>query len=49
MMTIFYDMVEYFVEIFMDDFSVFGKSFDRCLENFKRVLARCEETILVLN
>ena len=33
----------------MDDFSVFGGSFDLCLTNFNRVLKRCEETHLVLN
>ena len=49
MMDIFYDMVEEFVEIFMDDFSVFGNSFEVCLQNLDRVLARCEETNLVLN
>jgi len=49
MMAIFHDMVEDFVEIFMDDFSVFGESFDRCLENLDKVRARCEETNLILN
>ena len=33
----------------MDDFSVFGDSFDSCLRNLDRVLARCEETNLMLN
>ena len=33
----------------MDDFSVYGKSFDDCLGNLDRVLQRCEETNLVLN
>ena len=33
----------------MDDFSVFGNSFDHCLRNLERVLARCEETNLMLN
>ncbi|XP_070057802.1 uncharacterized protein [Nicotiana tomentosiformis] len=49
MMAIFTDMVEWFVEVFLDDFSVFGPSFDECLTNFAKVLARCEETNLVLN
>ena len=31
MLSIFSDMVERFLEIFMDDFSVFGDSFDDCL------------------
>ncbi|BBG94798.1 transposable element gene [Prunus dulcis] len=49
MMSIFSDMVERFIEVFMDDFSVFGSSFDSCLDNLALVLARCEETNLVLN
>ncbi|GJY47807.1 reverse transcriptase domain-containing protein [Tanacetum coccineum] len=49
MTTIFHDMVEDFMEVFMDDFSVFGNSFDGCLANLDRMLARCEETNLVLN
>ncbi|XP_062075372.1 uncharacterized protein LOC133779425 [Humulus lupulus] len=32
MMAIFLDMVEMSIEIFMDDFSIFGSSFDMCLE-----------------
>ncbi|XP_050225511.1 uncharacterized protein LOC126674989 [Mercurialis annua] len=49
MTSIFNDMVEDIMEVFMDDFSVFGDSFDGCLANLERVLARCEETNLVLN
>ena len=49
MKEIFNDMVEDFVELFMDDFSLFGESFELCLTNLDRVLARCEETNLVLN
>jgi hypothetical protein len=33
MLSIFSDMVEHFLEIFIDDFSVFGNSFDDCLIN----------------
>ncbi|XP_070036052.1 uncharacterized mitochondrial protein AtMg00860-like [Nicotiana tomentosiformis] len=33
----------------MDDFSVVGDSFKECLYNLDKVLARCEETNLVLN
>ncbi|XP_019257981.1 PREDICTED: uncharacterized protein LOC109236237, partial [Nicotiana attenuata] len=49
MMAIFTDMVEDILEVFMDDFSVVGDSFDECLKNLDRVLARCEDTNLVLN
>ena len=49
MMAIFSDMVETTIEVFMDDFSILGSSFDNCLENLRSVLIRCEETNLVLN
>ena len=49
MMAIFFDFCEKNCEVFMDDFSVYGSSFDDCLSNFHRVLQRCEETNLVLN
>ncbi|XP_070010279.1 uncharacterized protein [Nicotiana sylvestris] len=42
-------MVEDIMEVFMDDFSVVGDSFEDCLYNLKRVLKRCVETNLVLN
>ena len=37
------------MEVFMDDFSVFGDSFELCLSNLNRVLKRCEEANLILN
>ena len=37
------------MEVFMDDFSVYGKTFDHCLKNLDRVLQRCQEKDLVLN
>ncbi|XP_016164942.1 uncharacterized protein LOC107607508 [Arachis ipaensis] len=37
------------MEVFMDDFSVYGSSFDACLGNLARVLERCTNTNLVLN
>jgi hypothetical protein len=49
MMAIFSDLIEHIMEVFMDDFSVYGKDFDRCLENLEKVLKRCQETNLVLN
>ncbi|CAN6700779.1 unnamed protein product [Malus baccata var. baccata] len=49
MVSIFYDYVERIIEIFMDDFSVFGSSFDNCLDNLTLILKRCVETNLVLN
>ena len=49
MLSIFSDMVEKFIEVFMDDFSVFGDSFNTCLHHLTLVLKRCQETNLVLN
>ena len=49
MMAIFFDMVEDIMEIFMDDFSVFGTSFDHCLHNLALVLQRFEDKNFVLN
>ncbi|GJS80908.1 reverse transcriptase domain-containing protein [Tanacetum coccineum] len=49
MMAIFHDMIEKTMEVFMDDFSVFGDSFSTCLSHLDKMLKRCEDTNLVLN
>ncbi|GKB10693.1 reverse transcriptase domain-containing protein [Tanacetum coccineum] len=49
MTTIFHELIEDSMEVFMDEFSVFGSSFDHCLKNLENMLKRCEETNLVLN
>nr|GEX02996.1 reverse transcriptase domain-containing protein [Tanacetum cinerariifolium] len=49
MMAIFHDMIEKTMEVFMDDFSMFGDSFSSCLTNLDKMLKRCEDTNLVLN
>ncbi|GKC69269.1 reverse transcriptase domain-containing protein, partial [Tanacetum coccineum] len=49
MMAIFQDMIEETMEVFMDDFSVFGDSFSSCLSHLDKMLKRCEDTNLVLN
>nr|GFB28388.1 reverse transcriptase domain-containing protein [Tanacetum cinerariifolium] len=49
MMAIFHDMIERTMEVFMDDFSVFGNSFSQCLTNLENMLKRCEDTKLALN
>ncbi|GJR00440.1 reverse transcriptase domain-containing protein [Tanacetum coccineum] len=49
MLAIFHDMIEESVEVFMDDFSVFGNSFDTCLNNLDKMLQRCKDAHLVLN
>nr|GEY38148.1 reverse transcriptase domain-containing protein [Tanacetum cinerariifolium] len=37
------------MEVFMDDFSVFGNSFETCLSYLDKMLKRCEDTNLCLN
>ncbi|GJS04621.1 reverse transcriptase domain-containing protein [Tanacetum coccineum] len=49
MMAIFHDMIEETMEVFMEDFSVFGDSFLSCLSHLDKMLKRCEDTNLVLN
>ena len=49
MLAIFGGMVKSTMEVFMDDFSMFGDSFGLCMKNFNRVLMRYEETNLVLS
>jgi hypothetical protein len=49
MMSKFSDMIEEIMEVFMNEFFVYGKTFDDCLENLDKVLQRCEEKHLVLN
>ncbi|GKA77381.1 hypothetical protein Tco_0783842 [Tanacetum coccineum] len=48
MLAIFHDMIEESVEVFMDDFSVFGSSFDHCLNNLDKMLQRCKDAHLAL-
>nr|GEV61269.1 reverse transcriptase domain-containing protein [Tanacetum cinerariifolium] len=40
MMAIFHDMIEKTIQVFMDDFSVFGNSFQSCLSHLERMLKR---------
>ncbi|GJR70615.1 reverse transcriptase domain-containing protein [Tanacetum coccineum] len=40
MMSIFHDMIEKTIEVFMDDFSVFGDSFPSYLSNLDKMLKR---------
>ncbi|GKE30276.1 reverse transcriptase domain-containing protein, partial [Tanacetum coccineum] len=49
MMAIFHDMIEETMEVFMDDFSIFGDSFSSCLSHLDKMHKRCEDTNLVLN
>ena len=49
MNALFSDFIGEFLEIFMDDFSVFGVSFDNCLTNLEQVLKICAQNNLVLS
>ncbi|RDX77623.1 Retrovirus-related Pol polyprotein, partial [Mucuna pruriens] len=49
MTSIFSDLLQDCMEVFMDDFTVYADSFDACLENLSKVLTRCIDTNLVLN
>nr|GEU84429.1 reverse transcriptase domain-containing protein [Tanacetum cinerariifolium] len=49
MMAIFHNMIKKMMEVFMDNFSVFGNSFGTCLSHLDKMLKRCEDTNLCLN
>ena len=49
MMSIFSYLVEEVMEIFMDDFLVYGSSFENCLKNSETILQRCQDKNLALN
>ena len=48
MMSIFSDYIERIIKVFMDDYTLYGDSFDKCLESLSLVLKRCIETNIVL-
>ncbi|RVX07722.1 Retrovirus-related Pol polyprotein from transposon opus [Vitis vinifera] len=49
LLSIFSDMVERIMEVFMDDITVYGSSYQKCLLHLEAVLQRCIEKDLVLN
>jgi hypothetical protein len=49
MMVLFSDLIEKVMKVFMDDFSVYGETFEDSLTNHDKVLRRCQEADLVLN
>ena len=49
MMSIFSDLGEEVMEIFMNDFTVYGSSFEHCLQNLGTVLHICQDKNLALN
>jgi hypothetical protein len=48
-MAVFSEFIEEIIEVFMDDFSVYRKTFMDCLANLDKVLMTCAEVDLVLN
>lgn len=49
MMSIFIDMVEKFLKLFVDDFTILIETFDECLNHLEKVFTRYEKKHLVLN
>ena len=49
MLSIFSDLVERIMEVYMDDITVYGENFEKCLFNLEIILYRCIEKNLVLN
>ncbi|RDX74998.1 Retrovirus-related Pol polyprotein from transposon 17.6, partial [Mucuna pruriens] len=49
MPSIFSDLLQDCMEVFMDDFTVYADSSDACLKNLSKVLTRCIDTNSVLN
>jgi hypothetical protein len=49
MMAILSDLIEKVMEVFMNDFSIYGKTFEDCLANLDKVLKGCQVADLVQN
>jgi hypothetical protein len=49
MMAIFSDLIEKVMEVFMDEFSIYGKTFEDSLASLDKVLKRCQMANLVQN
>ncbi|GJV45964.1 hypothetical protein Tco_1430500, partial [Tanacetum coccineum] len=47
--SIFHDMIKESIEVFMDNFSIFGNSFDNYLRNFDKMLQHCKDANIFLN
>ena len=46
---VFSEMVNDYMEVFMDDFTTYGDSFDEALEKLEKVLKHCEHIHLSMN
>ena len=49
MLSILSDMVERIMEVYMDDITIYGSTFEECLANLETVLNKCIEKNLALN
>ena len=49
MLSMFSDMVERIMEVYMDDITIYGSDFEECLTNLDSIIQRCIEKNLVLN
>ena len=49
MLSIFCDLVERIMKVYIDDITVYGGSFEECLINLETIMHRCIEKNLVLN
>lgn len=49
MISISFDFIKSIIEVFIDDFTVYGYSFDNCFSGLALMLERCIETNLILN
>jgi hypothetical protein len=47
--SIFTDFVDEVMEVFMDNFSIFGTLFNHFLQNISKVMERCKDNNIVLN
>lgn len=49
MIAIFEDFIGDFMKVFMDDFTIFGNTFNESLSNLEKVLKRCQKMSLELS
>jgi hypothetical protein len=49
MMVMFSKLIKKVMEVFMDDFYIYSKTFEDCLANLDKVLKRCQMADLVIN
>jgi hypothetical protein len=48
-LVFFADLIHDCVEVYMDDFTVYGNTFEEALSNLEKVLIRCQESNLSLS